>query len=26
LIAKKGGEGEGNRLAQPAGHHEPEAA
>jgi potassium efflux system protein len=26
LIAKKGGEGEGERLAQPAGHHEPEAA
>jgi potassium-dependent mechanosensitive channel len=26
LIAKKGGEGEGERDPQPAGHHEPEAA
>jgi potassium efflux system protein len=26
LIAKKGGEGEGEILTQPAGHHEPEAA
>jgi potassium efflux system protein len=26
LIAKKGGEGEGALVSQPAGHHEPEAA